>query len=213
MSCPMVRRGLVALAFTLTLAVAPPVLAQDGGVEVKLHGGIVQPLASTGDYFKFGPSVGLDVGIPVAPRLNAILDLDWDYLNTQDIYPTPTTNLWRYRVGVEAAVTGEDSPFMVDVLGGVGATTIRSHEFWLASRRPYVFEGETINQTALTATGGVRLGLRTESDGLTWWLTTKLNWLPMKDINQDALVELARNQLDPMGSAMSASVTLGVTLF
>ena len=42
---------------------------------------------------------------------------------------------------------------------------------------------------------------------VSWWLTGKLNWLPMKDINQDALVELARNQLDPMGSALSASAT------
>jgi len=215
MSRPMVRRGWVAVLFTLALGIAPPLFAQDGGVEVKLHGGITQPIASTGDYFKFGPSVGVDVGYPVASRLNVMLDLDWDYLNTQDIYPTPTTNLWRYRVALEGDLLGDtgDQTFLLKLLGGVGATTMRSHEFWLASRRPYVFEGETINQTSLTATGGLRLGLRSAADGITWWLTGKLNWLPVKDVNQDALVELARNQLDPMGSATSASVTLGVTLF
>jgi hypothetical protein len=207
---PMVRLGLVAV---FALAVGTPLRAQ-AQLSARLHGGIIQPVASTGDYFKFGPSVGVDVAYPVRERVDVLLDLGWDYLNTQDIYPTPTTNLWRYGIGVEGGLMGDtDSSYLLSLLAGAGATTIRSHEFWLSSRRPYTNKGETINQTALAVNAGARLGLRTASDGLTWWLTGRLNWLPMKDINQDALVELARNQLDPMGSALSASVTLGVTLF
>ena len=213
MSRPMVRRGWVWVPFALALLVsAQPASAQ---LKARLHGGITQPVASTGDYFKFGPSVGVDLALPLGERVDVLLDLGWDYLNTQDIYPTPTTNLWRYGVAVEGDLLGDtgDQAVILKLLGGAGATTMRSHEFWLASRCPCVYEGETINQTSLNVNGGARLGLRTASDGITWWLTGKVNWLPMKDINQDALVELARNQLDPMGSALSAAITLGVTIF
>lgn len=209
----MVRWSWVAL-FCLALVAAQPGYAQEVGIKARLHGGIVQPLASTGDYFKFGPSVGIDFAYPLSERLDVDLDLDWDYLNVTDIFPTPTTNLWRYRLGLEADLLGDsgDATFLLKALAAGGATTVRSHQFWLASRRPYTFEGETINQTAMTATAGLRLGLRTPDD-LTWWLTGKLNWSPIQDTNQDALQELARNQLDPLGSALSMSITLGVTLW
>jgi hypothetical protein len=208
----MVGVGWISSLVVLLFGSALPAHAQ---LQARLHGGITQPVASAGDYFKFGPSVSVDLAYPVGERVDVLLDLGWDYLNTQDIYPTPTTNLWRYGVAVEGDLLGDtgDQTFLLSLFGGAGATTIRSHEFWLESRRPYEFEGETINQTSLMANGGARLGLRSSSQGLTWWLTGKLHWLPVKDINQDALVELARNQLDPLGSALSASITLGVTLF
>ena len=208
----MVRVGWVSSIGLALLVGATPANAQ---LQARLHGGVIQPVASTGDYFKFGPSVSVDLAYPLGERADVLLDLGWDYLNTQDIYPTPTTNLWRYGVALEGDLLGDtgDDALILHALGGVGATTVRSHEFWLESRRPYTYEGETINQTSLTANAGVRLGMRTASQGLTWWLTGKVNWLPVKDINQDALAELARDQLDPMGSALSASVTLGVTIF
>ena len=209
MSHQKVRQCLTLLA--LAAAAAAPVSAQD--LDVKLHAGIVQPLASTSDYFELGPAVNVEVGYPVSDGLNLVADLGWEWLQTVDIYPTPTTNAWRYRLGVDAALAGDQDGFQVRGLAGVGGTTFRSHEFWLASRQPYTFEGETINQTALTATGGVRLGLQTESDGIQWWLTGKVNWTPIKDINQQALQELADDQLDPLGSALSAAITLGVTLW
>jgi hypothetical protein len=214
MKRPIVRPAWVPLLFLLALGVAQPARAQDGGLKLRLHGGIVQPVAGTGDYFKFGPSAGVDVGYPVSPRMDVVLDLDMDWFNTTDIYPTPTTNLWRYRVGIEADLLGDtgDDSFILKGLAGAGATTIRSHKFWLESRQPYTYEGENINQTSLTATGGLRLGMRTP-DGLTWWLSGKLNWSPLSDLNKDALQELADNKLDPLGSAMSLAITLGVTLF
>jgi hypothetical protein len=196
----------------LTIGAAQPVAAQIGDLEWRLHGGIVQPVASSADYFKLGPSLSLDVLYPLSDRLGVDLDLGWDYLNTTDVYATPTTNLWRYRVGLEAGLMGDQNGgFLLNALGAVGATTVKSHEFWIASRRPYTFEGETINQTALTASGGLRLGFQT-SDEITWWITGKLNWFPIDELNQDALRELARNELDPLGSALNAAITLGVTL-
>ena len=203
-----VRRGTIPIL--LLLAWTQPAQAQD--LEVKLHGGIVQPLAAAGDYFELGPAISVDVGIPMSEALNVILDLEWDWLQTTDVYPTPTTNRWQYRVGVEADVAGDDDGFQVRALASAGASTFRSHVFWLESRRPYTYEGEHINQTSLSATGGVRLGLRT-SDDIQWWLTTKLNYTPISDINQDALVELARDELDPLGSALAATIQLGVTLW
>jgi len=68
-----------------------------------------------------------------------------------------------------------------------------------------------LNETALSAVGGVRAGLRTP-DGLTWWLTGKMNWTPVADVHQEALRELARNELGLLGSALSFSITLGVSL-
>ena len=206
-----VRWGLVTFLVVANLGGAQPVHAQ---LKLRLHGGITQPLASTSDYFKFGPSVGVDIARPVGEKLDVMLDLGWDYLNMTDIYPTPTTNLWRYGVGLEGALRGNPGSdrVLVHVLAGAGATTIRSHQFWLASRRPYQFEGETINQTSLNVSGGLRLGIRAQND-LTWWLTGKLGWLPIQDRNADALKELARNQLNSLSSALSASITLGVTLF
>lgn len=207
------RLRLGALLFLLVGA-APPLQGQD--ISARLHGGIIQPLGSTGDYFRFGPSVAVDVLYPFSEKLGLTLDLGWDYLNTQHTVPSPTTNLWRYRVGLEAGLVGvEGDRFLVKVLGAAGGTSVKSHEFWLQSRQPYEFEGETINETALTASGGLRLGLQT-SDEITWWLTTKLNWQPVSDINQNALQELAsaaNNDFDPLGSAMSLAITLGVTLW
>ena len=208
-----VRRGVITLLL-MAASAAQPVNAQD--LEARLHGGIIQPLGSTGDYFRFGPSVAVDLLYPVSEKLGVTLDLGWDYLNTQHTVPSPTTNLWRYRVGLEAGLMGVDGDrFLVKLIGAAGGTSVRSHEFWLASRQPYEFEGETINETAVTATGGLRFGLRT-SDDITWWLTTKLNWQPVNELNQDALRELAsmaNNHFDPLSSAMSAAITLGVTLW
>jgi hypothetical protein len=206
----MVRQSWLVLSL-LAVGAAQPAHAQ---TKARLHGGIIQPIASTGDYFRFGPSVGVDLGYPVGERLDVMLELGWDYLNMTDIYPTPTTNLWRYGLGVEADLLGDtgSEPVLLKGVVGAGATSVRSHQFWLESRQPYKYEGETINQTSLTASGGLRLGVRAQND-LVWWLTTRLTWMPVKDRNSDALVELSRNQLDPLGSALGASITLGVTLW
>lgn len=205
----LVRRGLLGLSLAAVGSVAP-VGAQE--LELRLHGGIVQPVASTAEYFKFGPSVSLEALYPLSDALGVTVDLGWDYLNTQDTYPTPTTNLWRYRVGIEAGLVGDEDGFQVKAVAGAGGTTVKSHNFWLASRQPYTFEGETINENVLTANGGVRLGL-VDPEDINWWLTAKLHWSPIADENADALEELSYFQLDPLGSSMLATITLGVSLF
>lgn len=195
----------------LLLASARPSGAQE--LEVRLHGGIVQPVAATSEYFRFGPSVGVEAVYAISDALGFTAELGWDYLNTQDVYPTPTTNLWRTRLGIEAGLVGQEGDrFRVNGLLGGGATVVRSHVFWLESRRPYTFDGENIDQTALTASGGLRFGLAT-SDDIQWWLTTRLNWQPVSDINQEALEELARFELDPLSSQTTVAITLGVSLW
>jgi hypothetical protein len=210
----MVGRGWVTLLSFLLIGTPQLVQAQIGDIQLRLHGGIAQPMASTGEYFEFGPSVAVDVAYPLVDRLDLNLDLVMDWFNAADVYATPTTNLWRYRAGLEGHVLGdvEGGGITLKALAGAGATTIRSHKFYLASRQPYTYEGENINQTSVTMMGGLRLGMRTPDD-INWWLTGKLDWSPIQDTNQDALRELARNQLDPLGSALSLSITLGVTVF
>ena len=207
-----VGRNLILLLF-LGAGLAPPAQAQIGDLGVRLHGGVVIPISSAADYFEPGPSIGLDVGYPLNDRLSLKLDLDFDYINTVPTYPTPPTQLWRYGVGLEGDLLGgqESDVITTQALVGVGLTTFRSKAFWLQSRQPYTFEGERINQTSLAGTGGLRVGLRTSQD-LTWWLTGKLPWSPVVDANEAALRELAREELGPLGSALSFAITLGLTL-
>lgn len=216
MSLRTVGCSLLALG-VLALTTAQPADAQVRDVledvGVRIHGGVILPTAGYGDHFNFGPSVGLDLAYSLNDRLNLGLDLDWEYVNTADIYRTPNTNLIRYRLGLEGDILGDQGSdlTLLRALAGVGFTTVRSNKFWVASRRPYTFSGESLNETALTATGGVRAGLRTP-DGITWWLTGKLNWSPIDDLHQQALQELTNSELDNLSSALSFSLTLGVAL-
>jgi hypothetical protein len=205
------------LAATLLAASAQPAHAQLSELEWRLHGGIIKPVATGSEYFSLGPSVSVDAAYPLSDKAELVVDLGWDYINTDDHHPTPVTNLWRYRVELEATLMGErDAGLSVHAFGGAGATTIYSHKFYLTSRRPYDFEGERLRGTSLTGTGGLRLGMGTP-DGIKWWLTGKLNYNPLNDLNQDALHELSTNLQDPQGlepisSIMAVSLTLGVSL-
>lgn len=205
------------LAATLVVAMAEPAQAQLSELKWRLHGGVIKPIATGSEYFSLGPSVAVDAALPLSERLDVVLDLGWDYINTDDHNPTPVTNLWRYRVELEAGLMGErDEGLSVSAFGGAGATTLYSHKFYLASRQPYDFEGERLRGTSLTATGGLRLGMGTP-DGIKWWLTAKGNWTPLNDLNQDALHEISTNRFQPQGlepitSIMAISLTLGVSL-
>jgi hypothetical protein len=67
---------------------------------------------------------------PLSERLGVNLDLGWDYLNTTDIYPTPTTNLWRYRVGLEAGLTGDQGGgFQLKALGAQARVLVMLEQF------------------------------------------------------------------------------------
>jgi hypothetical protein len=206
------RQSLLAL-FVMTAGAAQPALAQLEDVSVRLHGGVIVPTGTYGDYFRFGPSVGVDAAYPMNERMDLKLDLDMDWVQTTSTYPTPDTNLWRYRLGLDALLMGDrGSRTMVQGYAGAGFTTTRSKEFWLRSQEVYEYEGLTLNETALTATGGLRFGLRTP-DGLTWWLSGKLNWSPVDNQHKKYLQELARDELGSLGSALGFAITLGVTLW
>jgi hypothetical protein len=208
----------VLLAAALLVAFAQPAQAQLSELKWRLHGGVIQPIATGDEYFALGPSVAVDAAYPLAEKVDLVVDLGWDYINTDDTHPSPVTNLWRYRVEVEGALMGDrDEGLSFHAFGGVGATTIYSHKFYLASRRPYTFDGERLTGTALTGTGGVRLGMGSP-DGIKWWLTGKVNYNPLNESNQDALHELSTNffepeGLDPISSLMAVSLTLGVSLW
>lgn len=211
---------LLSLLFAVT---AQPAHAQ---LKWRLHGGVVKPTATGSEYFSLGPSVSVDVAYPLAERVDVLLDLSWDYLNTDDTHPTPVTNFWRYRAEIEGALLGDgETGVSVNAFGGVGATTVYSHKFYLVSQTakhlaeegvPYTFEGERLRGTALTGTGGLRVGAHSP-DGIMWWLSGKVNWTPLNDFNKDALHELSTNKFEPQGlsplsSVMGVSITLGVSL-
>ncbi len=211
---------LLTLLFAIT---AQPAHAQ---MKWRIHGGIITPMATGSSYFTLGPSVSVDVAYPLAERVDLVLDLGWDYLNTDDHHPTPVTNFWRYRAEVEGALVGDgETGLSVAAFGGVGGTTVYSHKFYLVSQVakhmaeegvPYTFEGERLRGTGITGVGGLRIGAHSP-DGIMWWLTGKLNYTPLNDFNQDALHELSVNRvepqgLDPISSVMGLSITLGVGL-
>jgi len=201
---------------SVDLGTAKPAHAQIlSNLNWRLHGGIEQPLASTAHYYSFGPSLGFDVHHPLKnDKLSIGLGVDWDYLNTNVLYPTPVTNMWRYRAEFEANVAGDqqDGKVFLSAVVGAGGTTVYSHKFYLVSRpQDYTFDGDRLRQTSLTGTGGLRLGFKSP-DGITWWLSGKVNVTPMNQFNKDALRELAKQKLDALGSAMNASIQLGVSL-
>jgi hypothetical protein len=205
-------------ALLLAARFADPAHAQLSDVRLRLHGGIVQPIGGTSDYFEFGPSVGMDAGLPLNERASVHFEVDWNYLNTTDYYPTPVTNLWGYRATVEATLLGAGgSGPRLNVFGGAGGTTVHSHRFYRQQNPDaWDFEGERLTQTGLTATGGVRVGVVTP-DGNPWWLSLNLLWMPLSDVNQQALQDLSTNQanptgLSPLGSALNAAITLGLGL-
>ena len=202
------------LFFLLGVGSTPALHAQSGDIGVRLHGGVVAPLSGAADYFRPGPSVGIDLGYPLNDRVSLVLDVDFDYVNAAPTYPTPPTRLWRYGLALESDLLGGrgGGGIIVHALAGGGLTTFRSKPFWLESRQPYTYRGERLDQTSVTGTAGFRLGLPT-ADGLTWWLTGRLNWTPVIDTNEEALRELAREELESLGSALSFALMLGVTLW
>lgn len=210
MDRPTVARFSLLLAL-LAIGNPAPARAQLSELNWALRGGVALPLFSFGEYFEFGPTVGLDVGYPLRPRVDLKLDLDFDMMNRHEFYATPVMKLWRYRVGVEGDVLGDEGNdvLLLRAHAGVGASTFRSSEFWLESRP--TIDGEQISKTYFTGTGGVRVGLRT-GVGLIWWLGGQLNWSPVDEENRGLLEQAARNSLSRIGSATSAAITLGFNL-
>lgn len=199
------------LLAVLLLGAPTSTRAQLNNLDWALKGGVALPLFSFGEYFDLGPTVGLDVGYPLLPRMDLKLDLDFDMMNRHEFYPTPVMKLWRYRVGVETDLLGDEGSdrLLLRTNAGVGASTFKSSEFWLESRP--TIEGEQISKTYFTGTGGVRMGIRTDI-GLIWWLGGQLNWSPVDQVNKGLLQEAARNSLSPIGSATTATITLGFNL-
>jgi hypothetical protein len=205
------RRAAFRASFLLVCLVVGTALPVRAQLRWALEGGVAVPMFSFGEYFEYGPTVGLDVAYPVMPRLDAKLDLDLDVINRHEFYPLPVIKLWRYRVGVEADVLGDSGSdrLLLRTGAGVGASTFRSSEFWVESRP--TIDGQRITKTYFTATGGMRVGVRT-GVGLVWWLGGQLNWSPVDEANGGLLEEAARHSLSPIGSATSATITLGFNL-
>jgi hypothetical protein len=182
-----------------------------GELDWSLRGGVVLPISAFGDYFETGATAGLSVAYPLRDRIDLKLDADIDLINRHKFYPTPTMKLWRYGLGLEADLLGDQGNDLILLRAGVGAgaTTFRSGEFWVEARP--TIEGERIRTTSFTGSGGLRLGLRTGS-GLIWWLGGRLNWSPINDANGETLRLAARNEQDPPGAATSLVVTLGFNL-
>ena len=214
------------LVLTLLFAASTQSVSAQGPLKWRFHGGVMRPTAVGANYFSMGPSISADAAYRLADKLDVVIDLGWDYLNTDDTHPTPVTNMWRYRAELEGSLIGDgDTGLSVNAFGGVGATTFYSHKFWLVSQQAkhlaedgvaYTFDGERLRGTSLTGTGGLRLGVHSP-DGIMWWVTGKVNYTPLNKFNQDALHELSTNRFEPQGlapikSVMNFAVTLGVSL-
>lgn len=194
----------------LLAVIAPsPVNAQLQDLNWRLHGGIVSPFSDFGEYFDYGPTVSLDAGYPIGDRLDLLVDLGFDYVNKHQFYSVPNTPMFRYQVGVEGDLLGDTGNTYLRAHAGVGANTMRSQRFWVESR-PFL-EGERIVRTSPIGSGGVRLGLQTDS-GLIWWLSGSVNWSPVDDEDASLLREGTLNELGELGSATTFRITLGFNL-
>ena len=89
-----------------------------------LHGGVMNSLAVSRQYFRMGPSVAVDVAHPIGPRVDVQLDLGWDYLNTDDTHPldswffNPVAHQYEDKTSFDISGAGSGAHCTITVLDG-----------------------------------------------------------------------------------------------
>ncbi|MFW6200749.1 MAG: hypothetical protein ACOC8K_09250 [Gemmatimonadota bacterium] len=190
---------------------ADPAHAQAGGLDLgnldtRISSGIYLPVGTYGDYYGFGPNVGLDVAYPLADRVQMLLDLDLDLLKNDATY-VPDGSAWRYRLGLQGRVVEGDGVLVTGHLGA-GATTVRTDDL-VFTEDP--FRSERIAGTRFTGTGGLRLGFEMDG-GLAWWVGADLNWSPAPEEDAQLLREVSPTDLEPLDSETTVGISLGLSL-
>jgi hypothetical protein len=197
-----VLAGLLFVAATVQGATA-----QLGNLGVTPYTGISVPFGNLADYSKPGLSMGLQVEYPLLDGFDITLNADRDQMSAQ-APGIPTLFLWRYQAGLESALIGRSSStWALRGQLGVGATSFRSREFYpnQASAKAQ-FE-----KTYFTGTAGLELVLGTRSN-VHGFLASRLNWTPMKEADTDLLRSGALVAVDPLKSAITVPVTLGLRI-
>lgn len=210
----------------LALSAAPPAQAQLSELAVRLHSGLVMPFGAFGGFYDPGVSVAVDAAVPVRERVDVVVDMGLDYINSQKGTYVPDTHLWRMQVELEGdLVGGRDATLRIRPFAGVGAVYFHTKDFQVDGstpadqstwsnfdKRTYPGYLEKIEKTYFMGTGGIRLGLDA-GDSVTWWLSSKLTWSPVGDAEVATLkrVPLGK-ELSSFGSATNMDLTLGLTI-
>jgi hypothetical protein len=208
------------------LAAARPAHAQLSELTVRLHSGLAMPFGAFGGFYDPGVSVAFDAAVPLRERLDLVVDLGLDYINSETGTYVPDTHLWRMQVEVEGDLVGDrDAIFRMRPFAGIGAVYFHTKDFQIEGstpadrsdwsnfdRRMYPGYLEKIEKTFFTGTGGLRLGLDA-GDSVTWWLSGKLTWSPVGDAEVETLRRVPLgSELTPFGSATNVDLTLGLTI-
>jgi hypothetical protein len=225
MRAPALRFCWLVAAFVV-LGAAPSAQAQLSEVGVRLHSGMALPFGAFGGFYDPGVAVRVDVDYPVRDRVDVVLDLGLDFINSQSGTYIPDTHLWRYQLGVEADLLGDrDATFRVRPYAGLGAVTFRTKDFQVDNstpadrstwtnqeRRNYPGYLEKITKTYLTGSGGLRLALDA-GDNVVWWLSGGLNWSPVGESEVAILRTVPLGaELNSFSAATNMALTLGITI-
>ena len=203
--------------FILGLSLASTVEAQERGWSWDLHAGFTFPAGTLDDYFDAGPTVGANVTYPLRDRLDLTFSVDLDLIGGHRFYGTPDLNLFRYQVGVLADLLGEQfALWTLEVRARAGAATFRNRRiFWVEAATtgqpvptPEDLEPRSFAKTSGTGSAGLRIRFGGDSK-LNGFLAADGNWSAMGEDDTEVLRLTEPDQLDPLSSALSYSLTAG----
>lgn len=162
------------------------------------------PVSALNDVEKAGPTVGLDLGYRVSPRISVGLDGEADFLKGRTVASgiEPDLNLYQYQGKVTALLLSPGDEGL-SVLGGigVGATTVNSDSFSYGGNRM------KFDHTYLTGSADVELDLAL-NDRWTVYGNGGLDWIDMRPSETFYLADLA--QRDGFRSGLAFPLSLGL---
>ncbi|MGD2046994.1 MAG: outer membrane beta-barrel protein [Gemmatimonadota bacterium] len=124
------RLGAIALTCLATLPAAAAGQTDESTVDLSVHAGPTMPASDLADITDVGPAVGADIAFWINDHLAVTVDGSVDMLRGDDRADAlPDVQLWHYGAGLETNVMPVSSPVTFELMGGAGATELRTNHF------------------------------------------------------------------------------------
>jgi hypothetical protein len=191
------------------LGAAPTAQAQ---VSWGFRAGVARPAGTFGEYFDFGPTVGVEAAYPLQGQVDLIAGVDFDHYNGRSYFGLPNVNLWRFQVGVQAGLVGSDAVGLEAHASAGGANLRSQREFYLESSTFGVdLAPRTFDKKSLTGSGGLRLRFGGDSR-LSGFVDVSGFWANLGEDATEVLRLTEPEELDPLSAAMGYAISAGFTV-